>query len=90
MQHDEKSGDWKMKLCEYGKTSVSTLDRLDQIRMSPSERQRARAYLRQAELLADILIRVDADLRLMFGFVGRGISAFAHRGKPPHVTPQPN
>ena len=79
-----------MKLCEQGTNSVSTLDQLDQIRMSPSERWRARAYLRRAEFLADILMRVDANLRHAIGFVGRGIGAFACRSKAPTVTPERN
>ena len=79
-----------MKPCEQGTSSVSTLDQLDQIRMSPSERWRARAYLRQAEFLADILMRVDANLRRAIGFVGRGSSAFACRSKAPTVTPERN
>ena len=33
---------------------LDTIDRLDQIRMNPNERRTARAYLRQAELIADM------------------------------------
>jgi hypothetical protein len=33
---------------------LDTIDRWDQIRMSPNERSMARAYLRQAELIADM------------------------------------
>ena len=79
-----------MKPYEQATNSLSTLDRLDQIHMSPGERRMARAYLRQGELLADILMRVDADLRHVFGLVGRGIGAFARRSKVPVVTPEPN
>lgn len=80
-----------MKPYEPATNSLSTLDRLDQIRMSPGERRMARAYLWQAELLADILMRVDAYLRHVFGFVGHGIrAAFARRRKVRAATPEPN
>jgi hypothetical protein len=68
--------------------SLSTLDCLDQIRMSPSERLMARACLRKAELLADILLEVGADLRYLFGFVGCGFGAFARRRKASAVPPE--
>ncbi len=76
----------------YGQTTncVSTRDQLDQVRMRQCERQRARAYLRQSELLADMLLRVDADVRRILGFVGRGIGAFARRSKVRAATPEPN
>ena len=69
---------------------LSTLAQLDQIRMSPGERRVARAYLRQAELLADMLMRIDADLRHAFAFAWRGIGALAGRGKVAAVRPEPN
>lgn len=59
----------------------STRDQLDQVRMSPGERRTARAYLRQAELLAEMLMRVGAELRQVFRLVGRGIGAVAGRGR---------
>jgi len=79
-----------MKPYEQATNSVSACHQLDQVRMSPAERRMARAYLRQAELLADLLLCADADLRRVFGFVGRGISALAHRSKLPPVRPAPN
>ncbi len=79
-----------MKPYEQAINSVSTRYQLDQVRMSPDERRMARAYLRQAELLADVLMRVDAELRRVFGFVGRGMGAVARRSKAPAVTPEPN
>lgn len=68
---------------EQATTSVNTLDQLDQIRMSPGERRMARAYLLQSELLADMLMRAEAELRAAFGYAGRGIGAFVRRGKVP-------
>lgn len=68
-----------MKSYEQATNGVSTRCQLDQIRMSPSEHRMAKGYLCQAELLADALMRVDAELRHAFGFVGRGIGALAHR-----------
>ena len=70
-----------MKPYEQATNSLSTVDRLDQIRMSPDERRTARASMRQAELIADVLMRANEDLRHVFGLVGRAISALARRGK---------
>jgi hypothetical protein len=89
-QYAEALGDWDMKPYERATNSSSTLDRLDQVRMSPGERRTAMAFLRQSELLAAMLMRVDADLRHLSWFVGRGIGAFARRSKVPAVTPEPN
>lgn len=79
-----------MKPYEQTTNSVSAVDQLDQIRMSPAERKMAKAYLRLAELLADMLMRVDAELRRACGFVGRGVVALAHRSKVSAVRPEPN
>lgn len=79
-----------MKPYEQATNRLSTCDQLDQVRMSPGERRMAEAYLRQAELLADMLMRVDAELRQVFGFVGRGIGAIAGRAKVPGVRPEAN
>jgi hypothetical protein len=79
MQHDATPGEWDMKTIES--TCLTTLDQFDRVRMSPGERRSARAYLRQAELFDDVLLRLDADLRHAFGFLGRGIRAAAGRGK---------
>lgn len=70
-----------MKPYEQATNSVNTLAQLDQVRMSPGERRMARAYLLQAELLADMLMRADAELRAAFGYAGRGIAALVRRGK---------
>lgn len=72
-----------MKPYQQAINSVTTLEQLDQIRMSPGGRRMARAYLRQSELLADMLMRADAELRAAFGYAGRGIAAFVRRGKVP-------
>ncbi len=79
-----------MKPYEQATNRLSTHHQLDQIRMSPGERQMARAYLRQGELFADTLMRIGAELRQVFGFVGRGIGAIAGRAKVTGVRPEAN
>ncbi len=79
-----------MKPYEQATNRLSTFDQLDQVRMSPGERHMARAYLRQAELLADMLMRIGAELRQVFAFVGRGIGAVAGRAKITGVRPEAN
>jgi len=79
-----------MKPYEPVTDRLSTLNQLDQIRMSPGARRTAKACLRQAELLADMLMRVDAELRHAIGFAARGIAAFARRSRRPVARPQPN
>jgi hypothetical protein len=79
-----------MKPFEEATNSLSILDRSDQVRIGPGERRMARAYLRQAGLLADILMRVYSVLRLVFEFVGHGIGTFARRSKASVVTPHRN
>lgn len=79
-----------MKPFEQATNRLSTCYQLDQVRMSPSERRMARAYLRQAELLADMLMRMGAELRQVFGFVRRGVGAVAGRAKVPGVRPEAN
>lgn len=61
--------------------SSSTLELLEQIRMRPDERRMASASLRQAELLADVLLRAGANLRRAFAFGAHAIGALAHSGK---------
>ena len=67
----------------YGRATLtpSSIDRLDQIRMSPDKRRIARASMRQAELIADVLVRANDGLRYVLGSIGRGISAVARRSK---------
>lgn len=77
-----------MKQDEPATRSLSVVDRLEQIRMSPSELRIARASLLQAELIADMLIRANDDLRRVFGFVGRGIGALARRNQVSPVAPK--
>ena len=79
-----------MKPYEPATNRLNTLDRLDQIRMSASDRRMAKAYLRQAELLADMLMWVDAGLRRVLGFAGHGIGALARRSRMRDVTPELN
>ena len=68
-----------MKLYDQTASSPGAFDRVDQTRMSPHERRMALAPILPAELIADMLIRANADLRRVFGFIGRGISALAPR-----------
>ncbi len=75
-----------MKPYEQATNSLSTVVRLDQIRMSPDKRRIARASMRQAELIANMLMRANDDLRRVFGLVGRAISALARRSKGSPVT----
>jgi hypothetical protein len=77
-----------MKAYEPATNSLSTVARLDQIRMNPDARRMARASLRQAELIAEMLMRANEDLRHVFGFIGRGISALARRSKVSPVAPE--
>ena len=77
-----------MKPYEQATNRINTLDQLDQLHMSPGERRMARAYLRQAELIAAILMRADAELRAAFGYAGRGIGALVRRGKVPGARPE--
>lgn len=78
-----------MRPDEQAANHLSTRDQLDQVRMRPGERQRAKAYLRQAELLADMLLRVDVDLCRILNFVGTDIGAVARRSNVRAVTPEP-
>lgn len=77
-----------MKPYEQATNSLSAVDRLDQIGMSPDKRRMARASMRQAELIADMLIRANEDLRHVFGFIGRGISALPRRSKVSPLAPE--
>jgi len=79
-----------MKPNEAAANSLSTLERLDQVRMSPDERRTAKAYLRQAELLADILVRAHAEFHRVLGFFGRDFGTLASRGKVRAETPVRN
>ena len=78
-----------MRSDEQAANQLSTRDQLDQVRMRPGERQRARAYLRQAELLADMLLRVDATRCRILNFVGTAFGAVARRSKVRAATPEP-
>lgn len=76
------------KLAKSGSSRLAAC--LDQIRMSPGERPMARVHLHQAELLADRLMRVYADRRLVLGFPRPGVGAFARHSQLPGVMPEPN
>jgi hypothetical protein len=77
-----------MKPSEQAANGSGTIDRLDRIRMSPDERRMARASMHQAELIADMLMRANEDLRHILGFIGRGIGALARRSKVSPAAPQ--
>lgn len=79
-----------MKPYEQATNRSNICDQLDQVRMSPGERRMAKVYLRQGELLAEMLMRIGAELRHAFGFVGRGIGAVAGRAKVPGARPEAN
>jgi hypothetical protein len=77
-----------VKPSESETNSLSPGDCLDRIRMSPDQRRMARASMRQAELIVDMLMRANDDLRRIFGFIGHGIGAVARRGKLVPAAPE--
>jgi hypothetical protein len=77
-----------MKPYEQATNSMSMDYRLDQIHMSPDGRRSARASMRQAEMIADMVLRAHEDLRRLFGSVRRGISALARHSKGSPATPE--
>jgi len=76
-----------MKAYETAASSNSLVEGLDQIRMSPEARRSARASIQQGELIAEMLMRANEDLRQTFGFVRRAIGAFGHRSKATAAVP---
>ena len=79
-----------MEPYEPATNRFNTLDQLDQVCMRPGERRTAKAYFRQAELLADTLRSVDAELRRVLGCAGNGIGALARRSRARAVTAAPH
>ncbi len=77
-----------MKPSEQATYTSSTVDRLDQSRIRTRERRMARAYFGQSELLADMLLRANEDLRHVFGLVTRSIGALVRRSKVSTATPE--
>jgi hypothetical protein len=75
-----------MKSVEQVIESVIAADRLDHICMSPGERRAAQASLRRGEMIAEMLMRANEDLRRLFSLIGRGVGALLHRGKPSTAT----
>jgi hypothetical protein len=75
-------------LYEQETNSLGAGDRLDQIRLSPAERRMARASMRQAELIAEMLMRANKELRQVFGFVRRCSSSLARRSKASVASPE--
>lgn len=62
------------------KRQCSLIDRLNHIRMTERERQAAMAYLRQGEIVADVMIQATVGIRSVMQFIARGFHALA-RGK---------
>jgi hypothetical protein len=54
---------------------------LDDVHMSASERERAKAYMRQAELLADFVVRAFAAMQSLIALTERGARSLARRMK---------
>lgn len=79
-----------MKPYEHATNASATADHLDRISMRPDQRLVARATLRQAEMVAEMLMRAHADLSQIFGLVRRIVSAPAQRDKLSAVRPEPN
>jgi len=70
-----------MKSYERLTSTTSSVDRLDQTRMSPDQRRIARASMRHAESIADMFVRANDGRRYVLGSIGRGMSALARRSK---------
>jgi hypothetical protein len=70
-----------MNLSDKAASRIGTIDGLDRVCMSPDQRRLAQASLRQAELLADMLLRANDDLRKVFRILQRGIGILARRSK---------
>ena len=79
-----------MKHHELATSSPNTLDRLDGIRTHPVGRRRAKAGVRQSELLADLFVWLDAELRRVLAFAGQAFGALARCSKVCALTPEPN
>ncbi len=79
-----------MKPYEHATNATATVDHLDQLSMRPDQRLAARATLRQAEMVAEMLMRAHADLSQVFGLLRRIVSAPAQRDKLSAVRPEPN
>jgi hypothetical protein len=59
------------------KRPCSVIDRLSHIRMTDRERQVAMAYLRQGEIVADVMIQATVGIRSVVQFIARGFHALA-------------
>jgi len=75
-----------MKSDELATNSLrTTVAGLERIRMSPEERRSSRALVRQAELIAAVLLRANTGLRHAFGFIARVSGALARPGATPRL-----
>jgi len=77
-----------MKSHEQASNSMGADNGLAHVRMSPDQRRAARATLRQAELIADMLIRANQDLHHAFAMIARGISALTRHSKVSAAKPE--
>ena len=76
-----------MKHDELTTYRSNALDRLDAIRMHPGGRRIAKACLRKSELLAEMFMWLDTELRRVLAFAGQACGAVARSSKVRAVTP---
>lgn len=72
---------------ENVKSNSSTVDRLDDVRMSERDRALAKAHMRDAEFVADLIFRAVADIQSVVALVERGVVGLARRVKSMFVRP---
>lgn len=77
-----------MKSHEQASNAMGADNGLAHVRMSPDQLRTAKATLRQAELIADTLIRANQDLHHTFAMMARGISAFTRHSKVSAAKPE--
>ena len=58
------------------RTPRKTVDLLERVRITESERRAAREYLRQGELIADFIVAATAAIRHVAHSIERGIRVF--------------
>ena len=77
-----------MKSHEQASNSMGADDGLAHVNMSPGQLRTARATLRQAELIADMLIRANQDFHQAFALIGRGLSALTRHSRVSAPKPE--
>lgn len=68
-----------MRQLEQGSATNSSVERLDGVRMSVADRERAKAQMRSAEFFVDLLYRAAQELRALFTQIERGVRVLARR-----------